>query len=923
MSAARDEFPRGPGEALQGESGERPACAEPNAPRHEAERADTAHAAARFARARERLEEFLALAPAARAAALAELARADAGLAGELERLLAAAARTEDDFLVAPGPRARPGLRLGDFTLVEELGRGGMGTVFLARQESPARTVALKVVRAGRGHDARRLALEAEAMARLSHPDIARVFAAGTHVERFGTLAWVAMEHVGGARPLCAFARELALDARLALFERLCAAVQHGHQHGVVHCDLKSENVLVDGEGALKVIDFGIARLVGEEEGARRGEISGSLASMSPEQARGATPDVQSDVYALGALLHELLSGAAPLELGGLALDVALRRIQEEEPAPPSRRVPGLAPELDAIVRTALAKDPALRYAGAHALAEDVRRFRADEPIRAAPPGPARRLQLAARRHRLAVGASALVLATLAVATIVSLRFAFRAVRAAEEEHVARVQAEHLIALQRSLFESARPRTALGRALTVRELLDDARFQAERTLVDEPAVLGELLALLAQTYLDVGEYEPAVELFERALELLPPDAPLARRAALLSPLGHAFLLRGEYERAEAVLGEARAALEPDDAAQGPLFVWTLVRTGELLRARGRAAEGLALLEEARALVEGLPAEHGNLRARLYDQLGALARQEGDLARAAELHRAALELQRPLLPPHHPALAGSENALANALFELGETEEAAALWRSALATFEAVLDPGHPDLVTVLANLSLVHERAREFDEARALLVRATELRRTALGPAHPRTRALERRRADLELAAGDPEAACRLADAVLVAERAAVGGVSGSADDPLGLEQALFSLALAERAAGRTGDARSHLEECLALQELRLAPEHLELAQGRTLLGSLYLAEDEHAAAAEVLEAAVRVRRAKLPGHWLTANTESLYGAALLALGEVERAAPLLRDAVPVLERALGADDYRTREARARALELP
>ncbi|MEQ1894074.1 MAG: tetratricopeptide repeat protein, partial [Planctomycetota bacterium] len=288
-----------------------------------------------------------------------------------------------------------------------------------------------------------------------------------------------------------------------------------------------------------------------------------------------------------------------------------------------------------------------------------------------------------------------------------------------------------------------------------------------------------------------------------------------------------------------------------------------------------------------------------------------------------LHRAALELQRPLLPPHHPALAGSENALANALFELGETEEAAALWRSALATFEAVLDPGHPDLVTVLANLSLVHERAREFDEARALLARATELRRTALGPAHPRTRALERRRADLELAAGDPEAACRLAGAVLVAERAAVDGVSGSAEEPLGLEQALFSLALAERSAGRTGDARSHLEECLALQEQRLAPDHLELAQGRTLLGSLYLLENEPAAAAEVLEAAVRVRRAKLPGHWLTANTESLYGAALLALGEVERAAPLLLDAVPVLERALGADDYRTREARARALELP
>ncbi len=890
-----------------------------------------------FARAREllhrALENGVLEQPAAeRAAWLAHAAQGDAALAREVSRLLAAHERADADFLAPPGDPPRPGARLGDFTLLEELGSGGMGTVYVARQQHPPRRVALKLVRAAAAtpRARERLELEAELMARLSHPDIARVFAAGSAEGPDGTRTWVAMELVEGARSLTehANAAGLARAERLELFERLCAAVAHGHRHGVVHCDLKPENVLVDAHGALKVIDFGIARIAGGEPralpaGSPAVPITGSLATMSPEQARGEPADAPSDVYALGAILQELLTGARLFDLAGLPLAEALVRLRSETPAPPRRHAPTLPRELEAVILRATARAPAARYASVHALAEDLRRYRAHEPLAALPAGPGRRLGLFVRRHRGAVGAAALVGATLLVATVVSLRFGLAATRAAEDEHVARLHAERLVALQRSLFESPRPRQALGRELTVRELLADARFHAERSLVEEPAALSELLATLAQTYLDIGAYAEAAELFERALALAGEDAAPARRAALHSALGEARLERAEFEPAAVALRTAEALF----AAAGPAApetaaaqVLTRVRQAELARQTGRADEGRARLEEAHAALAALAPEEGLLRARVLDQLGELARAEGELARAAELHEQALALARERLPPLHPAVASTENALASARFELGEVERAAELWRSALATFERVLDPAHPDLVTVLANLALVHERRREFAEASALLTRAYALRERAFGAEHPRTLALLRRRADLHLAAGEPARAREVGAQALAGERALAARGAGEGS---GLEQVLFTLALAERAEGATHAAGEHLAESLALQAARLPADHLDLAQGRTLLGSLLLAEGRPAEAEAVLRAALTTRRAKLPGHWLTANTESLLGAALLARGESSEAAPLLRGAVPVLERALGADDYRTREARERALELP
>jgi WD40 repeat protein/predicted Ser/Thr protein kinase len=328
----------------------------------------------------------------------------------EVEGLLAAQ-RAMGDFLDAPAVQRlhRPlaeGTSVGRYTILGVLGAGGTGTVYLAAQERPRRRVALKVLRVPQ----RRFQEEAEILARLKHPGIAHVYEAGLHEG----LPWFALEYVEGAKPLTAHARALDRRARLALFAAVCDAVHHGHQKGIIHRDLKPGNVLVDDVGRPRVIDFGIAQLV---DGAQPHEVAGTPPYMSPGQLDpGAGPDVRSDVYALGVILYELLSGRLPYEVRGATLDDAARIVRENEPAPLDRAFRG---DLDAIVRRAMARDPEARYASAEALAADVRRHLACLPVEARPATLRYQLGRFARRQRIAFGSiAAVVVISLAAAAV-------------------------------------------------------------------------------------------------------------------------------------------------------------------------------------------------------------------------------------------------------------------------------------------------------------------------------------------------------------------------------------------------------------------------------------------------------------------------------------------------------------------------
>ena len=337
----------------------------------------------------------------------------------------------------------------GSYRLLDTLGEGGMGTVYRAEQETPRRLVALKVIRSGAmsQEHLRRFERETEVLGRLKHPGIAQIYDAGTADTSSGPQPYFAMEHVEEGERVTAYAdtAKLTTDERLALMARICDAVQHAHQRGVIHRDLKPGNVLVDTTGQPKILDFGIAKVTDADVGATMqtdlGEIVGTLAYMSPEQITGDPLDIdtRSDVYALGLILYELLAGRLPYHVSRGNLAEAARTIREVTPTPLRAVDRSLDSDVEWIVTKALEKDKADRYQSASELAADLRRYLEHQPVLVGPPSVTYRLRKFVRRHRVGVSAAALIVAALLVGTTVAT---VGLVRALQAEEAAREEAD-------------------------------------------------------------------------------------------------------------------------------------------------------------------------------------------------------------------------------------------------------------------------------------------------------------------------------------------------------------------------------------------------------------------------------------------------------------------------------------------------
>ncbi len=435
------------------------------------------------------------------------------------------------------------GRTVGSYELVRRLGEGGAGVVWEAWQRSPRRLVALKLLHPGRARAARRFRREAELLGWLDHPGIARVYESGVAETPAGPQPFIAMELVRGERIDGWLARRATpARERLALLARLCDAVHHAHQRGVVHRDLKAANVLVDERGQPRVLDFGVAHAAGGEDSRQTaaGEVVGTLASMSPEQVRGepGPPDPRDDVYALGVLAYELLGGRRPFALEGLALHEAARVVLEQEPEPLSRLDSLWRGDVEVIVAKAMAKERARRYASAEELGRDLRRVLDGEPILARPASRALRLARFARRHRSLVATLAAVLVALLLATATST------------------------ALWLRLRHESRASEALANAYRAEARANEERARAERR---EAETANAAVGFLQEVFESSDPFAPAEldarQLVERAAGGLGPDAALdpAARARLLGLLGRACAAMGLAERGRALLAEAHAA----------------------------------------------------------------------------------------------------------------------------------------------------------------------------------------------------------------------------------------------------------------------------------------------------------------------------------------------------------------------------
>jgi serine/threonine protein kinase/Flp pilus assembly protein TadD len=710
---------------------------------------------------------------AEREACLDEECAHDAGLRAAVERLLAhddADAHLRESRLgglrtrLAAGSATDPSAsadappeRIGNFRILGELGRGGMGVVYRAAQSAPAREVALKVLAPGFASPAtlRRFSVEAEALGRLRHPGIAQIHEAGTYESPAGPRPYLAMELVDG-RPLIEWAHreKPSRSTRIEVLAKICDAVHHAHQKGLIHRDLKPSNVFVDSAGEVKVLDFGIARFTTTDEArasgdsaanpsdlappptlrTRTGEVLGTLAYMSPEQADGLLDriDVRTDVYSIGVLAYELLGGRLPVEVRDEPITATLRRIVETEPAPLGQVERTLRGDIETVVGKALRKEPERRYASAESLADDFRRILLHQPIEARPATATYIIARFARRHTsLVAGLLVAILAIVGGATA-SVVWAFRAEEARRTARIEAESSQRVFSFVRGLFAAAAPKVAMGSDVSARDLVLEGATTIDDELRDQPELFGRLARFLGATLVEMGEYDAGNRILDEAIAALR-EAELggALLAEALIEHANALLNTGRLDEAEAASDEALAILRAPDPRDSMLVVGppaprlanALLTRALLHRERREFGRALELLEEARARFLA----RGQTRsvAETWEQTANVHRLSGDLDAAETAFARALEtLPQNVNPLSRAILATNMGTLRIAQ---GKIPAAEASFREALELGERTLGPDHPVMIRRLCNLAGALGQQGRFDEARPLLIRAIEV----------------------------------------------------------------------------------------------------------------------------------------------------------------------------------------------------
>ncbi len=718
------------------------------------------------------LDQALELDTAERPAFVARACAGSPSVRREVESLLkedtAAKPWAEGPLLrLAPrnGTDLEPKQRIGPYRIIRILGRGGMGAVALAEREDDfTKKVALKVVRPGPVSDelVARFHNERQILAQLEHPNIARILDGGTTPEG---LPFFVMEYVEGESiDVYCRNRKLAVRQRLELFLQICSALSRAHGNLVAHRDLKPINILVDGEGVLKLLDFGIAKQIEPENDELTGPENArmTLKYASPEQVEGRAITTSTDIYSLGVLLYQLLTDQYPYEADGETRETLFRAIQQVDPRPPSTTVEDrrlrreLAGDLDAIVLKAMSKDPADRYGSVDQLAEDIRRFFEYHPVTARESTWSYRTSKFVRRYRLPLAAAA-ALAILITASAITTTILWRqAVQQEERARLERDRSREVLEFMKSLFRGSDLREAIatGNEVTVRQVLARGEQTIDERFADDPLSQAELLGTIGKVYTDLGLFDAAEAPWERAEYLLRrqyPDGHTALAKAINNRASW-FYRTGDYDSAEVLYREAlqmKLDLPRDDTD--------------------------------RVLYMGLITARSNLATILVHR--------GEFEEAERFYLEALKAREEEYGPDHLLVALTLRSLGVLYYTWGDLERAAPLLHESLETRLRIHDPEGTRVATALGSLGRLRQAQQRHEEAEELLLRALDIRVHRLGEEHPHVALTRLDLARLYLDTGKLEKGQELLDrslAVLRADRPADSWEIADAESVLG-----------------------------------------------------------------------------------------------------------------------------------------
>jgi tetratricopeptide (TPR) repeat protein/predicted Ser/Thr protein kinase len=778
--------------------------------------------------------DAVAEAPAAeRDDLLARLCSDDATLRMEVERLLAADARgthfergthsarasAAAEWADAADADADKDSRIGSWRLLRELGRGGMGVVWLAERADGQfqQQAALKLIKRGMDSDAvrARFLRERQILARLEHPHIAHLIDGGIAADG---RPYFAMEYVEGEPllPHCA-GQSMSLRERLGLILDVCLAVQFAHSQLIVHRDIKPSNILVTPAGEAKLLDFGIAKLLDDSQGGTIDTQHRPLtpAYAAPEQLRGEPVTTATDIYALGAVLYELLSGVRAFAAADTpSPEAALRALESGTLSPPSRAATSpsaplasrlLRGDLDTIVLKAMQRDPQRRYATVEALAGDLRRFLAGQPIAARRDHAGYRLRKFVGRHRLGVAMSTLAV----LALIAALAFALWQAREKAREAENSQQVTQFIT---GLLQGADPAQAHGRTLSAQDLLEQGARRLYRQSKIDPDVRARVLQTIAATYTNLGLYDRALPLAQEVLALRRSDPARidAGIAESMDGLGRIYRLKADYAQAEPLLRGALAMRRAIFPADDPAIIESVDHMAALERAKGDFKDADVLLAEAVQSARRRFGDEAVETARYLDDYAANLDDMGKRAGALALYRQALSIRDKNLGADDPEVANSLLNLGVHLDQSGNFDAAMPLVERALAIRKKIYGPHHPLVAFAEIDVAGVYEDENRLDAAEGLALDALAVGRASLPPDHPRIGEALNMLAMLRMLRRDYAGAVPMAREVLDRFTKTLGP-----DHPDTLT-AKNNLAYALLHAGRAAEAETLLRDALA-----------------------------------------------------------------------------------------------------------